>query len=89
MPSHLHRRRRDPSATAAPVLLPTFFAATVVIVLAVVALDRLQSDLADAGVLLLAVVLAGLFLAAIGRLLRDQGPEAGDDPPDRADGAAP
>jgi hypothetical protein len=79
-PKRATGRRRS----AAPVLLPTFTVATGLLVLAVVAMFRIDSDLADAGVFVLLVVAAGLLLSAIARLLADQEPAAGEDPQDRA-----
>jgi hypothetical protein len=73
------RRRRD---AAAPVLLPAFFASVAAVVLAVVALVRLDSDLADAGAIALVVLLAGALLVSILRLLS----EPSDEPPDALGG---
>ena len=66
-------------------LLPTFFVGIAAVVLAVVAIDRIHSGLADAGAVLLLVLVAGLLQAAIVRLVDQQG----DDPPDRTGGDAP
>lgn len=64
-------------------LLPGFFLATVVMVLAVVALVRIDSPLGDAGVFVLALGFAGILMIAIRRLL-DEGTPAGDEPPERS-----
>jgi hypothetical protein len=64
------------------VLLPAFFVGTVAIVLAVVALDRIDSAVGDAGAFALVLVCAGLLMNAIRRLLDEQTPP-GDDQPDR------
>ena len=70
------RYRQD---RAAPGLLVGFFAATVVMVLAVVAIGRTGSDWSDVGAILLLIALAGLVLAAIRRLLREQEQPGSDD----------
>jgi hypothetical protein len=61
--------RREPGA--APALLPTFFAATVTMVAAIVAIGRIDSDWADLVAIALVLVAVGLLMAAIQRLLRD------------------
>ena len=64
-------------------LLPAFLVGTVAMVLAVVALERIDSDVGDAGAFALLLLFAGLLLIAIRRLLDEQTP-AGDDEPDRS-----
>ena len=63
----------------APGLLVAFFAATVAMVLAVVAIGRTGSDWSDAGAILLLIALVGLVLAAIRRRLGEQDQPATDD----------
>jgi uncharacterized protein involved in response to NO len=70
------RHRQD---RAAPGLLVGFFAATVVMVLAVVAIGRTGSDWSDIGAILLLIALAGLVLAAIRRQLREEEQPESDD----------
>ena len=86
MATGANRPRRRPTQSAAPVLLPTFFVAIVAVVLAVIALNRIQSGVADTAAVLLIVLLAGLLLAAILRLLRQDGDDRQDRP---GDGDAP
>ena len=69
---------------AAPVLLPTFAVATVAVVLAVVALDRIDSDVGDAVAILLVLVLTGVLLTAIWRLAGEDGSPDGEDGPGRS-----
>lgn len=66
-------------------LLPTFFVGIAAVVLAVLALNHFQSGLADAGAVLLVMLLAGRLLAVIIRLLDQDG----DDPQDDSGGDAP
>jgi hypothetical protein len=56
------------------VLLPAFFLSVAAVVLAVVALVRIDSDLADAGAIALVIFLAGALLISISRLLGEQSP---------------
>jgi hypothetical protein len=71
--------RRQPPA--APILLPGFAAAVLVLVVAVVVIARTDSGLADAGTIALLLVFAGLMMGAIGRRLREQEPDATEDRP--------
>jgi len=85
MATSANRHRARSRRSAAPVLLPTFVVGIGAVVLAVLALNHFQSGLADAGAVLLVVLLAGLLLAAILRLVGQEG----DDPRDGAGGDAP
>ena len=69
-------------------LLPAFFVASVAIVLAVVALNRIDSGVGDAGAFALVLLFAGLLVTSIRRLLDEQTP-AGDDQPDRTGEGSP
>ena len=68
----LRRSRHPGGGNGWPALLPLFFAGTVVMVLAVVAMAHLDNDWADAGAVLVLVAIAGLLLLAIGRQMTDE-----------------
>jgi hypothetical protein len=75
-----HRfKKRD---TAAPVLLPTFFAATLVIVAAVIAMARIDNDAADFAAIALVVVTLGLLMREISRQLAEDEPGSSADGPE-------
>ena len=65
---------------AAPVMLPTFFIGTAAMVVAVVAIGRSGSDLADVGAFALLLALAGLLMVAIAHRLRDEPPTDESEP---------
>ena len=67
--SHAHRRhaRREVALT----LLPTFFLATIVMVLAIVVMAAVDSDVADACAFVLLLVTLGVLMAGINRQLGD------------------
>jgi hypothetical protein len=69
-------RRQD---AAAPGLLLTFLAATLTMVGAVVVIGRTDSDWADAGAVVLMLVIVALLMAAIRRQLRDDEPNPADE----------
>jgi hypothetical protein len=69
-----HRRRGDGTGAA---LLPTFFAGTLAMVLAVVAMARIDNGWADLAAVALLVIVTGVLLAAIGRRLGDDEDEDG------------
>jgi peptidoglycan/LPS O-acetylase OafA/YrhL len=75
-----HRFRRRPD-DAAPILLPTFFLAMLVLVGAVVVIGQTGSDLAEAGAVALLLLAAALVMVAIGRALREEPPADGEGEP--------
>jgi len=65
-------RRHTHDDGTGPALLPTFVAGTLAMVLAIVAMARIDSDWADFGAVAFLVVVAGVLLVAIGRRLGDE-----------------
>ena len=65
-------RRHTHDDGTGPALLPTFVAGTLAMVLAIVAMARINSDWADFGAVAFLVLVAGLLLLAIARRLGDE-----------------
>lgn len=57
--------------SATPILLPSFVVGVVTMVLIIVAVDRIDDDVATAAAVVALIVAAGLVQLAITRLLRD------------------
>jgi hypothetical protein len=59
-------------------LLPLFFLGTIVMVLAIVAMARIDDDWADVGAVVLLVIVAGLLLLAVARRAGDDDDDGGE-----------
>jgi hypothetical protein len=70
-------RRRRPD-TAAPVLLPTFVAATLAMVGAVVAIAAIDSDWADLVAIAILVAVLALLLHGLMRRIDEDEPDEGE-----------
>jgi hypothetical protein len=70
--------RRDRRDDTGPALLPTFFVGTLAMVLAVVAMARIDKGWADLAAVAFLVVIAGALLLAIGRRLGDEDEDEDD-----------
>jgi hypothetical protein len=66
------RRRDRHDADTGLALLPTFFLGTLVMVLAIVGMARIDSGWADLAAVAVLVIVAGALLLAIGRRLGDE-----------------
>jgi hypothetical protein len=66
------RRRHRRDADTGPALLPTFFLGTLVMVLTVVGMARIDNGWGDLAAVAVLVIVAGVLLLAIGRRLSDE-----------------
>jgi hypothetical protein len=65
-------RAQRPRERTEPALLPTFFVGTLVMVLAIVAMARIDNAWADVGAVAVLATVAGVLVFAIGRTLGDE-----------------